>query len=259
MSARQSNSGVWGKQEMRYAAFMLGLVFLGAGNAGAQLSSSNYVLLPPPASWPTALLPEAPAAAPALFASSFMPTLTDAAGAISAPGPNLSSLSLLPAPDPKPQDVTSVFENYAWQAYVGYTYMRFFELPNVTKNTNGFNFGLVYYFKNHIGLDGEFQGTHLRQTGYGGWFLFGGGGARFRWSLPRNTEIWAHGLVGESHVTPQTANGPQHAFGYELGGGLDLNFKPRLALRVAADAMCTRYFSTYQFSPKASAGIVFKF
>ena len=165
----------------------------------------------------------------------------------------------MPAPDPKPQDVTSVFENYAWQAYVGYSYMRFFELPNVTKNTNGFNFGLVYYFKNHIGLDGEFQGDHLHQAGYGGWFLFGGGGGRFRWSLPRNTEIWAHGLVGESHFTPQTANGPQHAFAYELGGGLDLNFKPRLALRVAADAMCTRYFSTYQFSPKASAGIVFKF
>ncbi len=170
-----------------------------------------------------------------------------------------ASLSLLPAPDPKPQDVTSVFENYAWQAYVGYTYMRFYELPNLTKNTNGFNFGMVYYITNHIGLDGEFQGTHLNQAGYGGWYLFGGGGGRFRWSLPRNTEIWAHALVGASHFTPQTANGSQHALAYELGGGLDLNFKPRWALRVSADAMCSRYFSTYQYSPKASAGIVFKF
>lgn len=244
---------------MRYAAFLLGLVFLSAGNAGAQLNSSNYILLPPPTVSSNVLLTEAPAASPSLFAGSFAPTISDATGVASGPASNAASLSLMPAPDPKPQDVTSVFENYAWQAYVGYSYMRFFEFPSVTQNTNGFNFGMVYYFKNHLGVDGEFQGDHLRQTGYGGWFLFGGGGGRFRWSLPRNTEVWAHALVGESHFTPQTADGPQHAFAYELGGGLDLNFKPRWALRVAADAMCTRYFSTYQFSPKASAGVVFKF
>lgn len=240
---------------MRYAALLIGLLALGAGNAGAQLNASNYTLVPATSLSSDAILTQ-PSFSTATPLPLFSANTSDSDYGLPA---NSSALSLMPAPAPKPQDVTSVFENYAWQAYVGYTYMRFFELPHITKNTNGFNFGMVYYFTNHIGVDGEFQGTHLNQSDVGGWYLFGGGGGRFRWSLPRNTEIWAHALAGYSHFTPQTANGPQHAFAYELGGGLDLNFKPRWALRVSADAMCSRYFSTYQYSPKASAGIVFKF
>jgi hypothetical protein len=238
---------------MRYLAFLSGLVVLCAGNAGAQLNAANYTLLPPPSFASTTISTTPGTSSETVFAPSLASTLT------STPMPDPSALALLPAPAPKPQDVTSVFENYAWQAYVGYSFMRFYELPSITKNTNGYNFGVVYYFTNHWGIDGEFQGTHLSQAGTGGWFLFGGGGARFRWALPRNMEIWAHGLAGWSHFTPQTAAGNQQAAAYELGGGLDIAFKPRWSFRVSADAMATRYFDTYQFSPKGSAGIVFKF
>jgi hypothetical protein len=243
---------------MRYVAFLLGLVVLGAGTAGAQLNASNYTLIPPPAfSSPvtTGSLGSAdPAAAlPAAPAPSLAYVLT------SAPAPDPNPFLVPAAPAPKPQDVTSVFENYSWQAYIGYTYMRFYELPSITKNTNGFNFGIVYYITNHWGIDGEFQGSYLHQGGTDGWFLFGGGGPRFRWALPRNVEIWAHGLGGWSHFTPQTAAGLQQAAAFEVGGGLDFAFKPRWSLRVSADCVGSRYFDTYQFSPKASGGIVFKF
>ncbi len=237
---------------MRHAAFLLGLVVLCAGNAGAQLNASNYTLVPPPAFTSTAIISDS-SSLPAAPTPSLASTLT------SNPVPTTNPFALPPEPAPKPQDVTSVFENYSWQAYAGYTFMRFYELPSITKNTNGYNFGIVYYITNHWGADGEFQGTYLHQGGTDGWFLFAGGGPRFRWALPRNIEIWAHGLGGWSHFTPQTAAGTQQAPAFELGGGLDLAFKPRWSLRVSADCVGTRYFGTYQFSPKGSAGIVFKF
>jgi hypothetical protein len=238
---------------MRYLAFLSGLVVLCAGNAGAQLNASNYSLLPPPSFASPTVSTALATPSNATLVPSLASTLT------STPVADPNALFLLPAPAPKPQDVTSVFVNYAWQAYIGYSFMRFYELPSITKNTNGYNFGIVYYVTNHWGIDGEFQGDYLHQAGTSGWFLFGGGGARFRWALPRNMEIWAHGLGGWSHFTPQTAAGNQQAPAFELGGGLDLAFKPRWSLRVAADCVATRYFDTYQFSPKGTAGIVFKF
>jgi opacity protein-like surface antigen len=176
-------------------------------------------------------------------------------GALAASAP----LSLLPVPAAPPQDVTSVFENYAWQLYGGYTFQRFFELPGITENMNGFNYSIVYYWKDWLGFDGEFAATHATQDNVSSWFLFGGGGPRFRWSARKGIEIWAHALAGYSHFTPQTPAGVQHAFAYELGGGVDLPFKDRWAVRLGADAMCTHYFNTNQFSPKVSAGLVFRF
>jgi opacity protein-like surface antigen len=143
--------------------------------------------------------------------------------------------------------------------YGGYTFQRFYELPNITENMNGFNLSVVYYWKDWLGADGEFAATHATQDNVSSWFLFGGGGPRFRWSAKKGIELWAHALVGYSHFTPQTPAGDQHAFAYELGGGVDLPFKERWAIRLAGDAMCTRYFNTSQYSPKVSAGLVFRF
>jgi hypothetical protein len=173
-------------------------------------------------------------------------------------------ISLLPAQPTantaSPQGVQNVFQTYNWQAYFGYTYVRFFQTPGVSLNTNGFNFGIVYYLRNWVGADGEFVSTFGSQYGDTANFLLGMGGLRFRWSAPRGLEVWAHGLVGGSHYLPQTANGSAGALGYELGGGVDITaHHQRWAYRVAVDVVGTRYFNTYQYSPKASAGIVFKF
>jgi opacity protein-like surface antigen len=242
---------------MRYFAFLSGLVFLLSVSTGAQTTAFNSVLLPSSYfALPGTL--DAPTNAPVIalnpFSSAPANTLP---GAL--PSSTPLSLSLLPAPPAPPQDVTSVFETYAWQIYGGYTFQRFYELPGITQSMNGFNFSAVYYWKDWFGVDGEFAATHATQDNVSSWFLFGGGGPRFRWSAKKGIEVWAHALAGYSHFTPQTPAGLQHAFAYELGGGVDLPFTERWAIRLGGDAMCTTYFNTHQFSPVAHAGLVFRF
>jgi hypothetical protein len=240
---------------MRYFAFLLGLVFLLSISAGAQTTASNSALLPSSYFAVPAGL-NAPSSAPSISLTPFSTApVNTPPGTLAVSTP----LSLLPAPAAPPQDVTSVFESYAWQLYGGYTFQRFYELPGITPNMNGFNLSVVYYWKDWFGIDGEFAGTHATQDNVSSWFLFGGGGPRFRWSARKGIEVWAHALVGYSHFTPQTPAGSQQAFAYELGGGVDLPFKPRWAIRLGGDAMATTYFNTHQFSPVAHAGLVFRF
>jgi hypothetical protein len=238
---------------MRYLAFLSGLVLLLSISSGAQTTTSNSVLLPS-SYFAVPATSDAPTNPPGIALTPFSSApVNTPPGVLAASTP----LSLLPAAPP--QDVTSVFQSYAWQLYGGYTFQRFYELPGVTPNMNGFNLSVVYYWKDWLGVDGEFAATHATQDNVSSWFLFGGAGPRFRWSAKKGIEIWAHALAGYSHFTPQTSAGLQHAFAYELGGGVDLPFKERWAIRLGADAMCTRYFNTSQYSPKASAGLVFRF
>ena len=235
---------------MRHTAILFILVVSTALTAGAQSLVTTSLPLSPSFNLDPA------AAAPTGIRLTPFAAADDASTPVSAtPAP----LSLSLAPAPPPQDVTSVFQNYAWQLYVGYTFFRFYELPPLTENTNGFDLNMVYYFKDWVGAEGDFSATHGSQNNISSWFAFGGGGPRFRWSARRGLELWAHALVGISHFTPQTPFGDQHALAYTFGGGVDLPFKPRWSLRVGADAVGSQYFSTHQWSPKASVGVVFKF
>jgi hypothetical protein len=235
---------------MRHTAVLFILVLSAALTAGAQSLVTTSLPLSPsfnldPASAAPTGIRLTPFAAPA-----------DLSAPVSAtPAP----LSLSLAPAPPPQDVTSVFQNYSWQLYIGYTFFRFYELPPLTQNLNGFDINMVYYIKDWIGVEGDLSATHGSQADESSWFAFGGGGPRFRWSARRGLEVWAHALVGISHFTPQTAFGSQHAVAYTFGAGVDLPFKPRWSLRVGGDAVGSQYFSTHQWSPKASVGVVFKF
>jgi hypothetical protein len=162
---------------------------------------------------------------------------------------------------PPPQGVYGVRPSYPLQAYVGYTFLRFYEVPSTTVAMNGFNFGIVFYPKSWIGADSEFVLTLGNQYPYQARFLLGMGGVRVRATpFQRNIEVWAHALAGATHFVPQTAYGGQGAFAYELGVGADLDLAhPRYAIRVSGDAVGTTYFGTYQLSPKFSAGFVYKF
>jgi hypothetical protein len=179
-------------------------------------------------------------------------------------GPRPSASAAEPAPAEPPQ-VFGVKPTFAFQGYLGYTFLRFYEVPSTNVNTNGFNYSIVYFpalLKNWIGADGEFVLTLGSQYPYEARFLLGMGGARFRWAptTRANIELWAHGLFGASHYVPQTPYGPQGAFGYEVGGGIDINARRRrYAYRFGADMIATHFFGTYQFSPKISAGFVYKF
>ncbi len=81
-----------------------------ASGAGAQVNHSSYALASSPLSGTMA--------APAPNAQNvFMPAI-------------FADPALLPAsPAPEPQGIQGVFENYSWQAYAGYTFLRFYEVP----------------------------------------------------------------------------------------------------------------------------------
>jgi hypothetical protein len=231
---------------MRHAAFLIGSVLFIAINAGAQVNVANTA--------PVDTFSQVSLLTPA--GNSFnLPALPAPASLIASTPATGTSVEADP-----PQYVQSVYETYRWQAYVGYEFTRFYEVPAITKNTNGFMYSMVYYLKDWIGLDGELNATHLNQFNTGGWLLVGAGGPRFRWSAPRGLEVWGHAMGGYSHFTPQTAFGNDHAPAFEVGGGVDLNaHRGRLSYRVEADMLGTRYFNTYQYSPKVSVGVVIKF
>jgi hypothetical protein len=245
---------------MRQAFAILGMVFISVSSATAQEHPANARLLT------TSYFTLAPGADSAIGTTplSIAPgTLASEPGSSVAPALEsfASAANAAPAASPAdPQYVQGVYVNYNWQAYIGYTFLRFYEVPGLQQSTNGFNYSMVYYFKNWFGVDGEFAASRTSQSGINGWLLFGGGGPRFRWSGPRGLELWGHVLFGYSHLTPQTPFGTQSAFAYEAGGGGDLNIlRSRWALRIGADMFGSHYFGTYQYSPKVFAGVVYKF
>jgi hypothetical protein len=253
---------------MRNVIFILGMVVMFASAAVVQESAAQES---PAAENPAyarllatpyfTLAPGSGAAPLGLAPSTLTSPTAPAASATIAPAPFAMASNASPAsPAADPQGVQGVFVTYNWQAYFGYTFTRFYEVPGRQVDTNGFNYSMVYYIWDWFGLDGEFAATHDTQFSFNGWLLFGGGGPRFRWSGPRGLELWGHVLLGYSHLTPQTSYGSQDAFAYTAGGGADINIlRSRWALRLGADMLATRYFGTYQFSPKAFGGLVFKF
>lgn len=209
---------------MRYVVFLCGLVLLLACNAGAQLNPrSSFLLGSPVPAW-------------------------------AAPTPALS------APAASPQGVYGVLQSYNWQAYAGYTFLRFYEIPGVVDNMNGFNFSVVYYpHGGRIGVDGELAAAFASQSGLSTKFALGMGGARYRLPGTRGLNLWIHGLAGGSRFLPQTPFGNTDAFGFEVGGGIDLTPRgKRLGYRLQADMVGTRYFGTHQYSPKISFGLVYR-
>jgi hypothetical protein len=149
---------------------------------------------------------------------------------------------------------------YTWELYAGYTFFDFYEIPNTTNLENGFDVTVDYFpHAGWIGGEGDMQATFGHQLGCTSKFVMASGGLRLRWAGPRGTQFFIHGLAGGAHYFPQTAYGGQDAFGYEAGGGVDVQHGRRMALRGEVDAVGTRFFGTYQYSPKVSIGIVFKF
>jgi hypothetical protein len=236
---------------MKQTVFLCAAILLLAAGVRAQAISGNTLPLAPAA----AVAPMAPTDTNPLSAAEAAPGEASAFGAAVASDPGSGSSGQ------EPPSVHSVFQSYNWQATAGYTFFRFYILPHLTSNMNGINLGLVYYPKGKwIGGDGEFISGWGSAFGQQEHYVQAMGGPRFRWSGPRGLEIWGHGLVGGAHALPQTDFGGQGAFAYEVGGGVDLNIhQRRFAYRASANLVGTRFFSTYQYSPNVSVGIVFKF
>ena len=199
---------------------LLGLLLLVASRSNAQAVPQQAQL---PASF-----------TPGLFSDAASDVASDAAGDAvanrSLPQALLSAVLIPPSAQPgmsnpssradfPPQGVTAVFPHYSFQAYVGYTFVRVYALPTREVNRNGFDLSMSYYVKNsNIGIEGALSTTFGSIGNQRSDFVFAGGGPRVRWSAPRGTELWAHGLVGGANFGPSIAGFSQSAIGYEVGG-----------------------------------------
>ena len=240
---------------MRHTAVLLGAILIVAWGSHAQVNP-NYSL--PEVS-------SAPAAAPAstqevspIFAVALPPAFGAAETPRAAVSPSSDSDSAQQVPS-----VYGVFQNYNWQLYGGYSFIRLYisKKPSFVENMNGLDIGLVYYPKGWwIGVDGDFVGEFGTLIGDSSRYALALGGPRFRWSAPRGLEIWGHGMVGGAHLTPRTALGNEDSFAYEVGGGVDVGaHHRRISYRLEADMVGSRFFGTYQYSPRITAGVVFKY
>jgi hypothetical protein len=233
---------------MRHLGLVLGAIVLFAGSASAQINSGSG----------------APSTLSVWNAAPDVPNANTLYAVASAPTPAMAPLAQPAQPDSAPAPVQSVFQTYNLQIYFGYTFFRFYAEPKLTNDMNGLNLSAVYYPGGRwFAPDAEFIGTFGSTPTCPACttkFVMAAGGGRVRWLLPRGIEIWGHGLLGYSNFLPQTALGSHSAFAFETGAGIDLSLRhQRWAIRLAGDLIGTRYFSTSQYSPKVSAGIVLKF
>jgi hypothetical protein len=232
---------------MKCTAVVLGIILL-AATVSAQSNFNSFRLPAAPATAAAATLPSAPAPALKLFADA------------SPNGAPAAVVSAVGDPGSAQGPVLGVRPSYYWQLYAGYTFFHFYEVPTLKNLENGFDVAVTYFPNDGwIGVEGDLMATFGSQAGCISKFTLASGGARLRWQGPQGTQLWLHGLIGGAHFFPQTSYGGQNALGYEMGGGIDVPHGRRLAFRFEADAVGTHFFSTYQFSPKFSAGIVFKF
>src|ERR1700678_2119382 len=108
---------------MRHAGFLIGSILFIAMNAGEQINAANTAPADP--------FPQVSLLTPAGSSFNF-PALPAPEGLITATPP-ATTVAAHP-----PQYVQSVYETNRWQAYVGYEYLRFFEVPAISQNSNGF-------------------------------------------------------------------------------------------------------------------------
>ena len=233
---------------MRHMGFLIAAILFCACGAGAQAVKEG------PAQF--ALSNAEPAPPSRTSASWMLSPLPSYAMAMPIAGSMAAS-----EPAAEPQGVQGVFPATNWQVYGGYTFVRFYVVPGTTINSNGFDASVAYYHHDGwLGAEGELVAAFGSLTGQRSTLLVGSAGPKVRWTGSRGFELWAHGLVGGAHLSPQTIYGDRGALAYELGGGMDIPAShPRIAYRVEADMVGTRFFGTYQYSPKISAGIVYKF
>ena len=224
---------------MRLMGVALAILLFGAATLSAQTASEGGLLVAAPA--------------PSLNRSVSNPLFSSALR-----GALLSSAR--PAPAPAPQEIEGVFPSYFWQASVGFTYTRFYEVPGTVVSTSGFNGSVAYYVKPWVAAEGAIDAGVGKQLGQSVKSVFTGGGLRLSASQSDTLTFWIHGDAGEAHFSPKTSFGGENAFGYQAGAGVDVSPRHhKLAYRLGVDMLGTSFFGTYQLSPKASVGIVYKF
>jgi hypothetical protein len=166
-----------------------------------------------------------------------------------------------PAAEPaaKPKYIFGDRDDYRWQLGVGFDYMRFRSGP-IDTSLIGLNTTLSYFTNSWFAVEGNVITTFGTSNPGGGTPKFFGGAGGFRIGGRRQRwEPWGHGLIGGSHLQPQTAAGGRTALMAQAGIGVDYRIHARLSLRAQGDWIYTTYFNTSQNSFQAIAGVVLHF
>ena len=159
-------------------------------------------------------------------------------------------------------------EFYPWELAIGYQYNRA-NLLGSPFNTHGMNLDLARFFGRWFGLEAQVGAGFLGNTGQSSVppnlavkSFYVGGGPRLALRNHSRYEPWIHLTVGMEHYRfTQTAGllGSNTAPAGDAGCGLDVYMKPHIALRVEADAVASRFFSTSQRSFQVVGGLVLSF
>jgi len=173
--------------------------------------------------------------------------------------PAMPAPEAVPAPAAKPKYIFGDRDDYRWQLGVGVEFFRF-RSNVIDSSLVGLNTTVSYFTNSWFALEGNLI------TGFGSTInnnehpkLFGGaggfriGGRRQKW------EPWAHGLIGGSHLQPQTAGASRTALMAQAGIGVDYRLHARLSLRGEGDWVYTNYFNQTQNNFQAVAGVVLHF
>ena len=164
-----------------------------------------------------------------------------------------------PAPAAKPKFVFGDRDDYRWQLGVGVEFFRF-RSNIIDASLVGLNTTVSYFTNSWFALEGNlitgfapqiYDREHVKIFGGAGGIRVGG--RRQRW------EPWAHGLVGGSHLQPQTAGNSKNALMAQAGIGVDYRIHARLSLRAEGDWVYTKFFSQSQNNFQGVAGIVLHF
>jgi len=133
-------------------------------------------------------------------------------------------------------------------------------------NLNGWNASLTGYFNRFVGVTADFSGAYGSPEVLGvpihtkfHTFMFG---PVLRLPNPTPITPFVHSLGGGAHLSADASgtSGGETDAAWALGGGLDLDLAPLLAVRLAqVDYLQTRAGGTNQNNFRYSAGIVIKF
>lgn len=154
----------------------------------------------------------------------------------------------------------SVFaqDNSKLDVFGGYSYLHVSPGNGLTgANTNGWESQATGNLTDYLGVTADFDGHYGNVFGIGGHdynFLFG---PTLFHRIDKVTPF-AHLLFGGSHAGARGFSA--NAFAWALGGGIDWNVLPAVAVRLGQfDYLATHFASTTQNNFRYSAGVVFRF
>lgn len=149
------------------------------------------------------------------------------------------------------------------ELYGGYSFLRTGTglVSGSSVNANGWDFAVTGKFNRYFGVKTEINGDYASDilgTGSKGNvhnIMFG---PTVSYSVGRITPF-AHALYGVSHLDGNSISG-QNSFAMAYGGGVDVNFAKRLAVRLGQfDYVRTQFNSSSQNHFRYSSGIVLRF